>query len=53
MKNRWGAYNDYAREVDEETERGMHRENQENGNDCEPWCPYCADEKKEAKDESN
>ncbi len=41
MKNRWGSYEDYAREIDEEAERKAH-----DAGECEgiPLCGYCLDD---------
>ncbi len=41
MKNRWGAYEDYAKEIDEEAERRAHVDQQ-----CNPaYCIYCQTER--------
>jgi len=46
--NRWGSYDDYAREIDELAERQAHDESQ-----CEglPLCSYCLDEWEQSNQE--
>ncbi len=40
-RNRWGSYEDYAREIDEEAERKTHVEQQ-----CDPaYCIHCQTER--------
>lgn len=39
---RWGSYEDYAQERDDEKEKEAH-ENFE----CPEWCPYCADDEEQ------
>ncbi len=40
-RSRWGSYDDYAKEIDEEAERKAHVEQQ-----CDPaYCIYCQTDK--------
>lgn len=41
-RNRYGSYDDYVREIDEEAERRAHEDEQ-----CEglPYCVYCLEQR--------
>lgn len=42
MPRRWGSYEDYAQERDDEREKAAHE-----AGECQEWCPYCADDEEQ------